>query len=73
MTAYLADIRFDPDDHTSYYSVEIDASGPIVYSECCHERMGLTTARLLHEALGRWIADQPGIPAAPTTTDGDTP
>ncbi|WP_406501547.1 hypothetical protein OHA04_27410 [Streptomyces sp. NBC_01590] len=55
---YLPKTPFNPDDSRSYYIVEIDEEGPVVYSECCLDRIGLSTARLLHEALGRWIADQ---------------
>jgi hypothetical protein len=57
---YLPKSPFNPDDASSYYTVEIDEEGPTVYSECCHDVIGLSTARLLHEALGRWIADQSG-------------
>jgi hypothetical protein len=56
---YLPMTPFDPGDPGSYYEVEVDENGPVVYSECCSDRMGLGTARLLHDALGRWIADQP--------------
>ncbi|MGW6391141.1 hypothetical protein ACWFR1_11690 [Streptomyces sp. NPDC055103] len=58
-TVYLPETPFNPDDKTSYYTVEIGAAGPTVYSECCSDRVGLSTARLLHAALGRWLADQP--------------
>ncbi|WP_228994740.1 hypothetical protein [Streptomyces sp. DH8] len=51
---------FDPDDPASYYEVEIDEEGPVVYSECCRDRIGAPTARQFHEALGRWLAIQPG-------------
>jgi hypothetical protein len=57
---YLPETRFDPEDEGSYYVVEIDDAGLVVYSECCLDRMCLSTARLVHEALGRWLADQPG-------------
>jgi hypothetical protein len=62
-TSYLPKTGFDPDDPDAYYEVEIDGDGPTVYSECCSGRIGLSTARLLHEALGRWIADQTTDPA----------
>jgi hypothetical protein len=58
MSTYLPKTDFDPADPSSYYAVEIDEDGPVVYSECCSDRMGLGTALLLHEALGRWIAAQ---------------
>ncbi|MFJ8852317.1 hypothetical protein [Streptomyces sp. NPDC102437] len=62
---YLPETPFNADDASSYYTLEIDETGPVVYSECCLDRIGLSTARVLHEALGRWIADQP----APETDD----
>ncbi|MGO1791709.1 MAG: hypothetical protein ACTHZ5_15980 [Micrococcaceae bacterium] len=55
---YLPMTIFDSDDPRSYYEAEVDADGLIVYSECCAERMGPETARLVHEALGRWLADR---------------
>jgi hypothetical protein len=64
-TVYLPKTPFDPEDEGSYYVVEIDAEGPVVYSECCLDRIGLSTARLLHEALGRWLTDQPGTTPQP--------
>lgn len=42
------------------YSVEVTAEGVTVYSECCADRMSVETARALHEALGRYLADHPG-------------
>ncbi|MFJ5815037.1 hypothetical protein ACIQGT_14215 [Streptomyces sp. NPDC093108] len=57
---YLPDTPFNADTPGSYYSVEIGDNGPIVYSECCHDSISLSTARLLHAALGCWIDDQDG-------------
>ncbi|MFC8723692.1 hypothetical protein [Streptomyces bacillaris] len=54
---------FNPDDPGAYYEVEIDEEGPVVHSECCHDRIGAPTARLFHEALGRWLAIQPRRPS----------
>ncbi|WP_086780037.1 hypothetical protein [Streptomyces griseus] len=54
---------FNADDPASYYEVEIDEEGPVVYSECCLDRIGAPTARQFHEALGRWLATQPGGPS----------
>ena len=56
--AYLPMTEFDPDDPRADYQAGVDVDGLIVYSECCAERMGLETARLVHEALGRWLADR---------------
>ncbi|MFJ5890364.1 hypothetical protein [Streptomyces californicus] len=50
---------FNPADPASYYEVEIDEEGPVVYSECCLDRIAAPTARQFHEALGRWLAIQP--------------
>ncbi|MEU1815196.1 hypothetical protein ABZ543_08355 [Streptomyces roseifaciens] len=70
-TAYLPETPFNPDDDASYYTVEIDQTGPIVYSECCSDRISLSTARLLHEALGRWLTDQPGGTPRAGAHDGE--
>ncbi|MFE3378778.1 hypothetical protein [Streptomyces anulatus] len=56
--ARLPRTEFDPEDRSSCYEVEIDHEGPIVYSECCSDRISLDTARTFHAALGRWIATQ---------------
>jgi hypothetical protein len=42
-------------DLGSVYSAEVDDEGLRVYSECCSDLMSLSTAKILHEALGRWI------------------
>ena len=60
---YLAETPFDA--ATPYYSVfvgEADAlysgsqAGCIVMSECCSDRMSVDTARVLHAALGAYLA-----------------
>lgn len=57
--AYMPITPFDPDDQSGgRYQAEVDAEGPLIYSECCMDRMSLATARQFHAALGRWIADQ---------------
>lgn len=45
---------FNPDD---YYEFVIDDQGPVVYSECCADRMTLEVARKVYHALDRWIWD----------------
>jgi hypothetical protein len=42
------------------YTVQVTSDGVTVYSECCADTMSVETARLLHVALGRYLADQPG-------------
>lgn len=39
------------------YSVGVTAEGVRVCSECCADVMSVGTARALHEALGRYLAD----------------
>ena len=53
--AYLETIRFS---ENGTYEVGVDGDGVIVYSECCADRMSEETARKLHDALGRWLADR---------------
>jgi hypothetical protein len=55
-TIYLAETPFDPADPS--YEVKVDGLGVIVYSECCSERMSEDTARMLYEALGRYLDAQ---------------
>ncbi|MEV0646081.1 hypothetical protein AB0I28_12525 [Phytomonospora sp. NPDC050363] len=57
---YLTLTEFNPGDPLSDYSVEVDKDGVLVYSECCADRMSLATARLLHEALGKYLTDRDG-------------
>lgn len=40
------------------YQVNVTGEGLEVYSECCAELMSEATARKVHEALGRWLADR---------------
>jgi hypothetical protein len=56
---YLTETPFNAEDAASYYTVAVDAEGPVVHSGCCSDRIVLATARELYAALGRWIADQP--------------
>lgn len=57
MTQYLPDTPF-ADPRGAGYSVEINGDGVTVYSECCASTMSEQTARAVHEALGRWLADR---------------
>ena len=58
--SYLEAIKFTPDE---YYEVGIGDDGLVVWSECCACTMTEDTARAVHEALGRWLADR--APAEP--------
>lgn len=55
---YMPVMDFDPDDRSVYSVVVTAEDGPVVYSECCSDTIGLETAKVLHDALGRWIADR---------------
>lgn len=58
-SAYMPITPFDPDDQSGgRYEAEVDAEGPLIYSECCMDRMSLATARQFVAATSRWIADQ---------------
>lgn len=52
---YLPETYFND---KNYYQVEIGEEGLIVISECCADTMSEETARTVHEALGRWLADR---------------
>lgn len=52
---YLPETYFND---KNYYAAEIGADGLIVISECCADTMSEATARVVHEALGRWLADR---------------
>ena len=56
MTTYLEETPFQPKGQGNGYSVEIDDEGILIYSECCADRMSDDTARAVHEALGRYLA-----------------
>lgn len=53
MPVYLPMTSFS---EREYYSVTVDQAGVTVYSECCGDTMTARVARLLHEALGRYLA-----------------
>lgn len=56
---YLALMYFDPaDPERHHYKAEVDAEGLWIHSECCADLMSTQTAKAVHEALGRWLADQ---------------
>ena len=46
-------MHFKPDD--PYYEFVIDENGPIVYSECCADRMTPEVARKVRDALTAWL------------------
>lgn len=57
-TRYLDETPFDDPRGDRGYSVEINDDGLTVFSECCGSRMSEQTARVVHEALGRWLASR---------------
>lgn len=60
--------KFNDDD---YYEFAIDDYGPIVYSECCADRMTLDVARKVRNALTAWIDKQEASTPALDPTTGE--
>ena len=54
---YMRETEFNDDD-PCMMTVEVGPDGVVVESICCNARMSEQTARELHNALSRWIADR---------------